>query len=890
MPDWEVATALAIALIVALTTHVFYRRPPAALWPWLPLSFASALVFSVGDLIANLWAEDDSLRWVGMVILYTGLLGIASAWWGFSHRFAQIYGYARFPSGFGLRSLIVINSLLWVGLVTNPWHGEFLAGTYPGGRSTYGPLWVVTACLNYTVMFASLWMHVRGSITSADRVIRSQCRFLVAAITIPLVLNMTYILSPEPLSYDPTALGFALCCVLFLYAVERRDLFVLERVSLPGVLDQDADAVIIVSTDLRVLFSNPAASRLFAEGQLAPGIALDGLMAEALPSFSLTEALDPPRGEPGPEHRFHSPTGEELWIVVDVSPVYRGRGALAGLCLRLRDRTPLRRAHDIAAERAAVLDAVVHGSGEGLLVQSSSGEIRYVNQAFAALWGASREMVYAWGTEALEQVGRQLREQPRREFSRAWHRRPDDFDRNFEDTQDLLLEDGRIVEAQTFPIDASHGIDGRVWRFVDVTRRRRDLQAMIQSQKLEGLGVLAGGIAHDFNNLLVAILANAELAQQEVAEDASAHALLSDVQSAAVRASELTGQLLAYAGKTSFHREDLDLSRLVREVAELLMVSIPKGVEVDFRLSPGLPLVRAGSAEIRQIVMNLVTNAADSIGDDIGTIRIETGRGEPPPTSLAESFAEHGAIPNEVVFLRVMDSGTGMDRRTLERIFDPFFTTKFTGRGLGLASTLGILDGHGGALRIETALGTGSAFTVLLPMHQPVEPVVVQNEPGEHSSVCFEGRSVLVVDDEQSVRSVLAKVLGGRGLDVHQVGSGEEALLELNDPERIPDLVILDLTMPGIGGLETLDRIRVRCPRLPVLLSSGYPEEALRVIREKASPWNAFIQKPYRHTNLFEEIEKLLDAATESRNPVGSMASDPTSESPKARVSPSPGD
>ena len=861
MPDGELATALAIALIVALTTHVFYRRPPATLWPWLPLSFASALVFSVGDLIANLWAYDDSLRWVGMVILYTGLLGIATAWWGFSHRFAQIYGYAGFPAGFGLRSLIVINALLWVGLVTNPWHGEFFRQTLPSSRSSFGPLWLAMACINYAAMLASLWLHVRGSVVSTDGAIRSHCRFLVAAIAVPLALNMTYILSPEPLSYDPTALGFALSCVLFLYAVDRRDLFVLESVSLPGVLDQDADAVIIVSTDLRVLFANPAATRLFGEGELAPGIALDGLLVEErFPGFSLADALDAPRGETGADYRFYDAAGNSLWLGVDVSPVYRGRGALAGLCLRLRDRTPLRRANDVAAERAAVLEAVVHSGGEGLLVQSSSGEIRYVNEAFAEIWGASLETVTDWGKDTALHVGEQLREKVCEGIGRAWHRSAESFDPYLEDTEDLLLVDGRIVEAQTFPIDASHGIEGRVWRFMDVTRRRRDLQAMIQAQKLEGLDALAGGIAHDFNNLLVAILANAELAQQEVRQETIAHSLLVDVQSAAVRASELTGQLLAYAGKTSLDREDLDLSMLVREVAELLAVSIPKGTEVGFCLSEGLPRVRAGSSEIRQIVMNLVTNAADSIGEDGGNIRIETGRGKPSPTSFADSFAEHGDSPESVVYLRVLDTGTGMDHRTLERIFDPFFTTKFTGRGLGLASTRGILDSHGGALRIETALGIGSAFTVLLPVREPSGRSSSENDTAV-SPAAFAGRSILVVDDEPSVRSVLTKALGGHGLEVRQASSGEEALVQLQDSRMLPDLVILDLTMPGLGGLKTLERIRMEQPQLPVLLSSGYPEEALRFIHEEASPWNAFIQKPYRNARLLHEITKLLSAA-----------------------------
>lgn len=859
MPDWEIATALAIASIVALTTHVFYRRPPATMWPWLPITFASALLFSVGDLIFNLWAENDSIGWAGMVLAYTGLLGISAAWWGFSERFARLYGYAGFPAGFGLRTLIAIDVLLWVSMVTNPWHGEFIV-VNPGSRSTYGPIWQLTAILNYTVFFAALWLHVRGSVRGADRVIRSQCRFLVAAILVPLVVNLTYVLSAEPLAYDPTALGFALSCMLFLFAVERRDLFVLERVSLPGVLGPDADAVIIASVDLRVLFANPVAKELFAEGQLEPGIALDGLLADVVPSFSLAAALGAPRGEARQEHQFRDRFDNELWVALDVSPVHRGRGTLAGLCLRLRDGTPLRRAHAVAAERTAVLEAVVHGSGEGLLVQSAGGEIRYVNEAFARIWGVPLSTMQAWGRDVPQRVMELLREPPTRQLRKAWHQRIDDFDECFEKREDLLLSDGRIVEAHTFPIDASQGIEGRVWRLADVTRRRRNAQAVIHSQKLEGLGVLAGGIAHDFNNLLVAILANAELARKEVPEQGVAYTLLADVESAAVRASELTGQLLAYAGKASFDREDLNLSSVVREVAELLMVSIPKGVDVGFHVSKDLPLVRAGSSEIRQTVMNLVTNAADSIGEDGGSIRIETGHGEPPPMQLAEAAAEHGKKPEFSVYLRVSDTGTGMDRRTLERIFDPFFTTKFTGRGLGLAATLGILDGHGGALKIETALGIGSAFTVMLPVRQAAsESLSTREARGERA--CFEGLRVLVVDDEPSVRSVLSKVLGAAGLEVHQASSGGEALSVLKDSRKIPDLVILDLTMPGLGGLETLERIRSQHAELPVLLSSGYPEEAMRVLREKGSPRNGFIQKPYRNARLLEQIERLLARA-----------------------------
>jgi len=713
------------------------------------------------------------------------------------------------------------------------------------------------AGVDYITMFAALGILVRGSLVVRDRVIRSQCRFLVAAALIPLTLNMFYVLSPEPLAYDPTALGFALCCLLFLFAVERRDLFVLEHVSLPEVLNADSDAVIIVSGDLRVLFANRAAKSLFAEGSLEPGAAVDTLLTDVAPSFVLSRSLGMPQEDVAREHRFLDGQGIERWIAVAVSPVYRGRGALAGHCLRLRDGTLLRQARAVRDEHASVLEAVVHGSGEGLLVQSASGEIRYLNEAFAAIWQLPLEMVRAWGKDIPLHVAKTLRDVPPQSFQQAWHFNVETFDGEYEGICDLMLSDGRIVEARTFPIDASQGINGRVWRLMDVTERRRDARAMIRSQKLEGLGVLAGGIAHDFNNLLVAILANAELARSEVPRHASAQVLLADVESAAMRASELTGQLLAYAGKTSFDREDLDLSSLVRDVSNLLMVSVPKGIQVGFDLAQDLPPVRAGAPEVRQIVMNLVTNAADAVGVDQGRISIETGWGKPPPVEFAEAVAVHGEPPQSGVYLRVLDTGIGMDPRTLERIFDPFFTTKFTGRGLGLAATLGILESHGGALRIETTLGTGTVFTLMLPVqNDALGSTSLERTGGDR--VVVEGRNILVVDDEPSVRSVLAKALSVEGLVVSQASNGQEALSMLATRETFPDLVILDLTMPGLSGLETLERIREQAPDLPVLLSSGYPEEALRVLSEENSPRNGFIQKPYRKARLLEEIEKLL--------------------------------
>ncbi|NQZ98541.1 MAG: response regulator [Myxococcales bacterium] len=856
MPDWEVATALGIALLVALTTHVFYRRPPAALWPVLPLVFGSALIFSVGDLVANLWAQNETVRWVGMLMVYTGLLLIAPGWWLFTRNFSQMYGYKAVAFRFGLEGLVVVNGLLWLGLVTNPWHGQFLEA-HAGARSSYGPLWYATASVNYAALLAALWVHARAGLHMADPVIRSQCRFLVAAVAIPLLMNMVYVFSPKALAYDPTALGFALSCALFLFAVERRDLFVLERVSLPSVLNDDADAIIIVTAHHRLLFANPAAETLFGSGQLIPGSEVGELLGRVVPTFSLIDASQGPSSVGSAEHLFVSSSEVVSSVVIEVSNVQRSRGVPAGLCLRLRDQTALRAARHEAEEHLALLEALNLSTGEGILVKDASGEIRYVNDAFNKLWKMSSEEVRGFGQSLQVELGKLLVEPPAKSMQRMWHVRAEQFDTFHRESADLQLLDGRILEAETFPIATHQGFTGRAWRLSDITQARHESQAMIQSQKLEGLGVLAGGIAHDFNNLLVAILGNAEIAREDLAPDSPVHEPLADVEAAAASASALTGQLLAYAGKTTFVREDLDLALLVRDVTNLISVSIPKNIEIVFRSQPGLPRVRGGAAELRQVAMNLVTNAADAIGDDAGTITIQTGLGEPKPMPGAETSVEHGEMCDPAVHLCITDDGLGMDPRTLEKIFDPFFTTKFTGRGLGLAATRGILNSHDGFLRIETALGVGSAFSVMFPINQAADQRSAPADPSADPKR-FSGYKVLVVDDEPSVRSVLTKRLDTAGFDVLTASSGEAALALLEDVGSTVDLVILDITMPGLSGIETHARLRVDHTELPVLLSSGYPEESLTTIESGHPSRDAFIQKPYRNVALFAQIERLL--------------------------------
>jgi len=369
-----------------MSTHVFYRRPPVALWPALPLVFFSALIFSVGDLLANVWPDDSAIRWTGMIMVYTGLLTIAPGWWLFTRGFSEMVGYRKVAFRSGLPVLVTINALLWVGLITNPWHGQFIEAR-PLARSEYGVLWYATALVNYVALCAAMFIHAREGFFVQDPTIRSQCRFLVAAVVLPMSMNMAYVFSPVPLSYDPTALGYALSCLLFLFAVERRDLFVLERVSLPSVLDHDADPILIISRHHQLLYANPNAEKLFDQGTLNPGAPIGELLDRTVPSFSLEEADH--SEQRGTEHQFTSPSGLRSVVTIEVSVVQKSRGIEAGLCLRLRDRTALRTALNRSEEHLSLLQALGLAIGEGILIKERSGTIRYVNDAFANLWGTS---------------------------------------------------------------------------------------------------------------------------------------------------------------------------------------------------------------------------------------------------------------------------------------------------------------------------------------------------------------------------------------------------------------------------------------------------------------------------------------------------------------------
>ncbi len=396
----------------------------------------------------------------------------------------------------------------------------------------------------------------------------------------------------------------------------------------------------------------------------------------------------------------------------------------------------------------------------------------------------------------------------------------------------------------------------------DITERkkaeqeRRMLESQMQhAQKLESLGVLAGGIAHDFNNLLMAVLGNADLALRDTPETSPAYLNLTEIRKAAVRAAELTAQMLAYSGKGRFVVKPISLNEVVTEMEHLLDVSISKRIVRRLELADDLPAIDADASQIRQVVMNLITNASEAIGDKSGFISITTGVMQADKKYLDSAYINHNLEPGRYVFLEIADTGCGMDGQTISKLFDPFFTTKFTGRGLGMAAVLGIVRGHKGAIKVESKPGKGSRFRVIFPISTRPAETTAQAAIFEPS---WKGSgTILLAEDEESVRTVAAMLLERIGFKVIPVSNGRQAADTFRKHKDEIDAVMLDMTMSGISGQETVRLLRKIRKNIKVILTSGYNEQDA-IARFAGERLAAFVQKPYELKNLAEVMQKVL--------------------------------
>ena len=402
--------------------------------------------------------------------------------------------------------------------------------------------------------------------------------------------------------------------------------------------------------------------------------------------------------------------------------------------------------------------------------------------------------------------------------------------------------------------------------FRDITEQKR-LEAeklemerrLLHSQKLESLGVLAGGIAHDFNNLLAAIMGNLDLSLLRLPDDEPARANLEQSYKACQRAADLIRQMLAYSGQGTFEKRRVDLSELVRHNAELLRTSIPRSISLAVETPDNLPQVLGDPGQLQQVVMNLITNAAEAIGGKQGMIVITTGVSTFEAAALAESRLEEKPEPGRFVWVAVSDNGSGMDEVTMRRIFEPFFTTKFTGRGLGMSAVLGIIRSHAGAIMLESTPGQGTRFRALFPVAEAGASPELK-APAPIGAMPAGGGTVLVVDDEQMILDFCGACVEEAGFRVLTASNGQDAVALFGAHAAEIRLVILDLSMPQMDGVATFGELQRIRPDVPVIISSGYGEQNVAERFGAVGP-AAFLQKPFSVQTLLKTISSLTSPA-----------------------------
>lgn len=444
-----------------------------------------------------------------------------------------------------------------------------------------------------------------------------------------------------------------------------------------------------------------------------------------------------------------------------------------------------------------------------------------------------------------------------------------EFDRAFGSSEAFETEtrftngvgDIRWVVCRGAPrLDGDGAFAGYVVSALDVTERklaeeerRRVLRAAQRTVKLESLGVMAGGIAHDFNNLLVSILGYAELALSEMPPDSKGRDAVAALEASARQAGELTGQILSFTGRRRVETLPLDLNEAVGDTVKLIETSLRRKTRFSVELdAEPAPVIEGDGGQIRQVILNLALNAADAIKGDEGLVTLRTGRTYFPRERLDGANAGEALDAGVYAYVEVEDNGRGLSEETLGRIFDPFFTTKSTGRGLGLASALGVARAHRGAIEVDSEEGRGSVFRAVFPALHGVRAASSEALEPQLGS-----ETVLLIDDDTSVLDSTRRTLERYGYRVFAAENGEQGVRRLAEQPEEFDVVLLDVVMNGLSARETLARLRGIRPDLPVLMWSGYNEEEISDSYH-GRPISGFIQKPCGQAELTGRIRRAL--------------------------------
>jgi PAS domain S-box-containing protein len=631
-----------------------------------------------------------------------------------------------------------------------------------------------------------------------------------------------------------------------------------ERELLQAILAQLPSGVMVAEAPSgRIVLCNAEADRLLgrpASGlkqiedyQSFPAIRDDGSLY-APEEYPLARALI--RGEVirNEELSVRRSDGEIIRLAVNAAPLRPERGGMTGAVVAFHDITALKRVRRAMPESEAQFRQFADSIPHAVWVGRPDGTTEFVNRRYLECTGLDPEAAYAKDSwrPLIHPDDLPRFEQARQEFLRSGEGPPVEFRLRRARESEYRWQLGRGVGIR----DGNGNIFRWFGTMTDIHDQKTAEQAVREAQKFESIGLLAGGIAHDFNNLLTSILGYASL----LAENSGGppRREVTAIVQAAEKAADLTRQLLAYSGKGRLVVAPIDISRVARDMSGLLRTSVPKGIALRQSLAGNLPPVEADPGQIQQIVMNLVMNAAESIPDGrAGEVTIRTGVKDVSEGEVIDHVSRSPLRPGRYAFIEVVDNGVGIDEEVASKMFDPFVTTKFIGRGLGLPAVAGIVKAHNGGIQVSSVKGEGSRFTVYLPTAH-----------GEATAHPAAGAVVLVVDDEAVVREVAQAALEHSGYTVITASDGVEALRIMDHMGSGIGLVLLDLTMPVMGGEETERRLRETHPEVKVILMTGYSEvEARR--RFSGARLAGFIQKPFTARRLIEKVEAVLGGSSE---------------------------
>ncbi len=521
------------------------------------------------------------------------------------------------------------------------------------------------------------------------------------------------------------------------------------------------------------------------------------------------------------------------------------------------DITELNSAQNKLQESEDRYRAVVETASDIIISHDLTGQIIFVNQTGLDLMGWKKDQLQTLNVSDF------IAERARPEMQERIIRRENGFRGTFVFEIPVVHSDGHEIPMEISSSMIPGTIDDNpqiIAIMRDISDRKVMEAHLINHHKMESLGTLAGGIAHDFNNLLATIMGNAELLKDDQRLGAEFDEFIDSILDASGQAADLCQQMLAYSGKGQFSVNNGDLSMVVHEVSRLLQARVGGRARLSFQLDENLPAVLIDTDPIRQVIMELVTNASESLGDDGGEVMVRTGRSEYTREALLARSCNPQLEAGSYLYCEVADSGSGMDPVIQGRLFDPFFSTKFPGRGLGLSSALGIIKGHGGGFLIDTIDGVGTTVSFLLPeapvaLKKPAKPKRKKTPDSLHLDLA--GKNILVVDEDPAVRRVCESFLRRLGCSVLSVSNGPDSVRIFSQRFNEIDLAILDLSMTDMDGVATFRRLRVIQPQLPVIFSTGYGEEELHQ-RARGLQGYGFISKPFKLANIRQALGQAL--------------------------------